>query len=118
VITVLNHLDGTVRSVLRTPSEWSEFWMNQRLPSYATVPDSLDFSEEMVLIVASDGMKDVAWTWIDSTWRGRDTLKVIVAMHSGRSCSMPTVGEAVDAVSVPKMDIPVQFVDRRLEPRC
>jgi PrcB C-terminal len=108
--------------VVRDSGTWAEVW-KQLWTWQSPEPDlpAIDFDREMVLVAALGERPNSGYSiLIESARATVDQLTVSVRVESpGTGCGVLTVmTEPVDVVSVPRLDVGVQFVERSETGSC
>jgi hypothetical protein len=118
----LNGFSETVRTVIRSPAEWKQFWLSQGLNVYAEKRSGVNFSRYMVLVAGAEvgGLT----TAIQRVVRERDTIFVYVAAaYEPDSGDIQSLDDAcseapVDASLIRRSKLPVRFIESRIVSDC
>jgi hypothetical protein len=121
----LFHSHGSIystprRIIVRDGIQWPEIWrtVTNASPSVGPARPDVDFTRDMVLIAAAGdrpGGDEIRFDSVAPRWGG---LHVVVTTQQGCRGSIG-MGAPIDVIRVPRIDGPVQFIERvGLTPRC
>jgi hypothetical protein len=110
-------LDQPVRCVVRRAEEWAALWaaIRQRhLESPPTPPPAVDFETSMVLVVAMGSQSSTGYgIGIINVRRTESGLVVTVLRYTPGRCRVGAAfTEPVHALSIPRDDIPIHFIEK------
>jgi hypothetical protein len=119
-----------LRSVIRDRAQFNNFWKRLHSPDPLYSPDpthdpgvqlpplpEIDFSREMVVIAAMGRRPNGAyWIIIDGACEVDGQLEIFVRSIDGSRCTAPGIMTApVDVVRLPRIDLPVVFLETEVD---
>jgi len=115
-----NNIDY-LRETIRDEDGWERFW-DRMVGHGARAPrrPSVDFSREMVILASNGETKNYNTVAIAKVVVGRDSLEVhvLTRVNVPPGCYYDAVYSPLAIVRVPRNELPVQFVDDRIDEKC
>ena len=116
-------LDDPLRVVIRDRETWGEMWkqIHPRGPSPVSELPEIDFSQEMVIVVALGSRPTGGYAiFIDGVNEQDGRLEIKVSSQSaGKSCMVTqSVTQPVDIVRIPKSEAPTVFIENDVVHEC
>jgi hypothetical protein len=116
-------LDDSLRVVIRDREAWGEMWKQIHRRGPWPVPElpEIDFSQEMVIIVALGSRPTGGYAiFIDGVYEQDGRLEIKVSSQSaGKSCMVTqSVTQPVDIVGIPKSATPTVFIENDVVHEC
>jgi hypothetical protein len=112
--------DKSLRLVIKNRDEFNNFWkqLNSRVVSGQSSPPEIDFSKEMIVVVAM-GERPTSgyWTYIDGACEVDGQVEVFVStVEGGGKCGavFTVLTYPADAVRLPRTDLPIVFRETQI----
>lgn len=110
-------LDQPVRCVVRRPEDWPALWAvirRRHRESPPAPPPAVDFQRRMVLVAGMGARSSTGWgigiTEVRRTDRG--VVATVLRYTPGRCPVGAAFTQPVHAVSIPREDTPIQFIEK------